>query len=215
MGAFIRRNALFLIPAVLALCTGIVFLNLYTKEVIHITQNGWAHPMLDPIFKWGTYLGDGWIFVPTILGLSLASYRQALGMLFAAILTLVLVGLLKNVAYPNEQRPIAFFENIAELRLVDGVEQHHSNSFPSGHTTAAFACFGLLSFFSRKNGWRFLCLLAALLVGYSRIYLSQHFLADVVAGGFLGLTIALLSYYLSHILKRPWAQGGILTRRGV
>jgi membrane-associated phospholipid phosphatase len=40
-----------------------------------------------------------------------------------------------------------------------------------------------------------LLLLLAVLVGYSRIYLSQHFLADVVAGSFIGVAGGVLCVY--------------------
>lgn len=212
MGAFFRKNANFLIPALLFLSVGIVFLALYPKDIIHLTQNGWYHPALDPIFKYGTHLGDGLVFVGAILGLSIASFKRALGMLYAALLTLLLIGFLKQVVFTEEARPVKFFGETYQLRLVEGVETHHSNSFPSGHTTAAFACYGLLAFFIRNKTAKGLLLILPLWVGYSRIYLSQHFLADVVAGGFLGLAIACLSYYLMQLNKKQWARKGFLNK---
>jgi membrane-associated phospholipid phosphatase len=38
-------------------------------------------------------------------------------------------------------------------------------------------------------------LITALLVGYSRLYLSQHFAIDVVVGSAIGTVSAMLSYY--------------------
>jgi membrane-associated phospholipid phosphatase len=214
IGAFFQKNASFLIPAILLLSVGIVFLFLFPKDIIHLTQNAWYHPTLDPVFKYGTHLGDGLIFVGAILGLSVSSLKRGLAMLYAALLTLVLVGVLKQLVFSEEVRPVKFFEGVQELRLVEGVENHHSNSFPSGHTTAAFACYGLLAFFVRQRALKGLLLIFPLWVGYSRIYLSQHFLEDVVAGGFLGLGIALLSYYLMHLNKKQWADKGLLNRKG-
>ncbi len=212
-GHFIRNNTYFLIPAAFLLCTGIVFLALYPKEVIHLTQNGWYHPLLDPVFKWGTNLGDGVVFVGAILGLATTSYKRALAMLYAALLTLVLVGVLKQLVFPDELRPFAYFKSSEALRLIEGVENHSSNSFPSGHTTAAFACYGLLAFYTRRPFVQLLCIGVAAFVGYSRIYLSQHFLEDVVAGGFLGIGIAGFSYYLGNLNNRPWSTKGLLNRR--
>lgn len=55
-----------------------------------------------------------------------------------------------------------------------------------------------------------LVLLAALL-GYARIYLSQHFLQDVVVGSLLGVAFAALMY---HILFRSrWSTAEWLNRR--
>jgi len=36
----------------------------------------------------------------------------------------------------------------------------------------------------------------AILVAYSRIYLSQHFLTDVLAGSLIGVSIAMIVYYV-------------------
>jgi undecaprenyl-diphosphatase len=63
-------------------------------------------------------------------------------------------------------------------------------SFPSGHTTTSFAAalaFGVL--LPRYKPW---FLLAALLIGVSRIVLDVHYLSDVIAGAFLGTAVAIL-----------------------
>jgi len=63
-------------------------------------------------------------------------------------------------------------------------------SFPSGHTTtstAAALVFGAL--LPRGKYW---FLLAALLIGLSRIVLDVHYLSDVIAGALLGAGVALL-----------------------
>ncbi len=72
----------------------------------------------------------------------------------------------------------------------------HGYSFPSGHAMGSMLFFGGLAyvvFFSaqRHPVWRFLgilgCLIATLLIGFSRIYLGVHYLSDVVAGFVAGL----------------------------
>ena len=63
-------------------------------------------------------------------------------------------------------------------------------SFPSGHTTTSMAAalvFGAL--LPRGKYW---FLLAALLIGLSRIVLDVHYLSDVIAGALLGAGVALL-----------------------
>jgi membrane-associated phospholipid phosphatase len=64
--------------------------------------------------------------------------------------------------------------------------QYHS--FPSGHTGAAFALFGVLLFADRRHGWW--ALLAAGLIAWSRIYSNAHHLSDVMVGALLGLLTA-------------------------
>ncbi len=65
-----------------------------------------------------------------------------------------------------------------------------SHSMPSNHATNMFAIATLLSFYFRRF-WPVFYLIA-LLVGYSRIYLGDHFPLDVFAGGFAGTLIGLL-----------------------
>ncbi|MEI8032602.1 MAG: phosphatase PAP2 family protein [Chlorobiaceae bacterium] len=65
-------------------------------------------------------------------------------------------------------------------------------SFPSGHAATAFsAAFVLSALFPR---WRILCFALAVLIAFSRIYLSQHYISDVIAGSFLGMASTALLY---------------------
>jgi membrane-associated phospholipid phosphatase len=73
----------------------------------------------------------------------------------------------------------------------------HGFSFPSGHAMGAALFFGGLGyvlFFSVKRNFlpRFLgvslCVVAALLIGFSRIYLGVHYTSDVLAGFIGGIT---------------------------
>jgi len=87
-------------------------------------------------------------------------------------------------------------------------------SFPSGHATAAMACYGFLIYFCLKNikqplnrailmaGGLFLIFV----IGFSRLYLGIHYLSDVIAGYLLGgfwltLGIILAEYSLKKIKK--------------
>jgi lipid-A-disaccharide synthase len=68
-----------------------------------------------------------------------------------------------------------------------------SRAFPSGHSAAAFACAAgwIYAFRSR---WRWLLLLPAAFIGWSRVASGVHFPLDVIAGAALGagLTTAFL-----------------------
>jgi membrane-associated phospholipid phosphatase len=64
------------------------------------------------------------------------------------------------------------------------------HSFPSGHTGAAFAFFGVPFFANRRYGWW--VLFAAAAIAWSRIYLNVHHFSDVTAGAFVGLITAFL-----------------------
>ncbi len=66
-------------------------------------------------------------------------------------------------------------------------------SFPSGHSTTAFAAAVVLSRIFPKG--RFYFYLLAVLIGFSRIYLGVHYPLDVLAGGFFGVFIGFLVYF--------------------
>jgi len=92
--------------------------------------------------------------------------------------------------------------------------QMDSFSFPSGHSTAAVAFYGILFYLlireTRKLRTKFILFISWLalsaLIGFSRIYLCEHYLSDVVGGYMLGSIwlLASISYiaWKEDIIKR-------------
>ena len=72
------------------------------------------------------------------------------------------------------------------------------HAFPSGHVAASTAFFGVLFFASRRIG--LVCLLIPIVIGFSRMYVTAHYLSDVVCAAVLGILTALL---VAHFLLRP------------
>jgi undecaprenyl-diphosphatase len=60
-------------------------------------------------------------------------------------------------------------------------------SFPSGHTTIAFACATVLTFLQPRLGVPLFLLAAA--IGFSRIYVGVHYPLDVLGGAVLGVAV--------------------------
>ena len=110
----------------------------------------------------------------------------------------MLVLFLKRVAFPDMQRPVAQMDN-SLLHFVEGVDVQTLYSFPSGHTATAFAMAITLSLLIKHRGLSVLLITLAVLVGYSRIYLLQHFLIDVTAGAFVGIITSFTVYYMSPV----------------
>ena len=71
-------------------------------------------------------------------------------------------------------------------------------SFPSGHTQSAATVFGVLALWARKKWVTVCCVLAVLLVGFSRMYLGVHTPLDVGVSLGTGL-ITVLGLSLIHI----------------
>ncbi|MDQ6748543.1 MAG: phosphatase PAP2 family protein, partial [Candidatus Dormibacteraeota bacterium] len=73
-----------------------------------------------------------------------------------------------------------------------------AGAFPSGHMTRITIFLGLATLRlvarTRRGAWLGLCVAAVWTVGYSRVYLGQHWPADVVGGivlGGIGLALSL------------------------
>jgi len=72
------------------------------------------------------------------------------------------------------------------------------HAFPSGHVAASMAFFGVLFFVNRRIG--LLCLPIPIVIGFSRMYVTAHYLSDVVCAAILGILSALL---VAHFFLRP------------
>jgi membrane-associated phospholipid phosphatase len=82
---------------------------------------------------------------------------------------------------------------------------HTNNSFPSGHTACAFAIWITIAIGSSNRAIQGLCIFIAAMVGWSRIYLGQHFLEDVLAGSIIGIATAIASHFFSNwLLKKGY-----------
>lgn len=88
-------------------------------------------------------------------------------------------------------RPWVVMEDFVSL-----VTSSDPHSFPSGHTTAAFA-FGVALFLTLPQKWaKATALVAAALMGLSRLYVGVHFPTDVLAGMVIGTCCGLLARWL-------------------
>ena len=76
-----------------------------------------------------------------------------------------------------------------------------SFSFPSGHTSSAFAAAFAILIYNRKIGIPMTFFAA--LMGFSRIYVEVHYCTDVIAGAIVGLVAGALTYVLFTKLVFP------------
>lgn len=184
---------------------------LVPKGDLHLYLNQFHSPLGNKLFYLITFFGDG--LTPAILGvlLLLFSFRKGLILGLGAIFAGIIAQSLKRLVFSDIMRPKAYFEGVADLYFVPGVEVHSSYSFPSGHTTTVFCLFFILAYFVENKYLKLVCLMCALFAGYSRIYLSQHFLVDVYFGALFGVLSALLSIKLLENSRAGWLNKSLLT----
>ena len=147
---------------------------------------GFRSPAVTDLMRATTFFGGTLAVMFLLVGAAIVSFRFTKNPRWPIFFVAVLVGapqfstLLKELL--DRPRP-----TISPLYEVT------SAAFPSGHATAAAACFGALGYFLafrlRPSLSRFVwvCVVAvAALIGLTRVYLGVHWPTDVVGGWLLG-----------------------------
>lgn len=195
------RNV-FTYATILLIVLGVVALSYSNKEQVFLLLNNQHSDAGDLVLKYFTYVGDG-VFMAALGVIMLLIGKRKLGVLL--ILSFLLSGLLAQTIKRIEQRPrpgLHFSKNPEVIHRVEEKLLTGRNSFPSGHTTTAFAMFSLLAFATRNKFIQLFFFAVAVIVGYSRIYLGAHFAEDVLAGAAVGF---ISSYFLCWLLrKKEW-----------
>lgn len=216
MRSVLKQNLFFLIPYFIFLAfTGIV-LTLYSKGEVHLFINRFHANIFDHFFFYATFLGDGITVVVIVLLLCLVKYKYALLTGLSNIASSLITQSLKHTIFSEVDRPRKYFEGVADLNLVPWVENYVHNSFPSGHTTAAFTTYFCLALVSKNKWVKASMFLVAMTIGFSRVYLSQHFISDVYAGSVIGVGMSLLAYMVifhpGYAERARWMERSLLKR---
>lgn len=158
-------------------------------------------PILNVLFSFYTQLGNAglvWIVLSAAMLLHprtrKAGFWALIAMLFGLLFTNVL---LKHLV--GRTRPWLVVEGLTAL-----VDEHDPNSFPSGHTCAAFACCLTWARFAARRWVKVLCLVLAVLMGLSRLYVGVHFPSDVIAGCIVGCFCAFLAWAVQRKTENVW-----------
>ena len=190
----------------------------YPKPELHLLLNSHHTRIQDVFFMYYSMLAEGPLYVLGFLPLFWKKIKLTLFYALCELTGGTILQVLKHII--SNPRPVSVFEDYPQfvLPLVQGVDMHHSNSFPSGHASTFFmfcTCCVIYLAYRYKNAKQnnpikcvlpyvaILLLAFATLGAYSRIYLSQHFLSDVCVGSIIGLvTPFLVSYFIMQkILK--------------
>ena len=182
---------------------------------VHQLYN-WGGGFFTPFFEFISFLGKGGL--PLIfLSLLLTLYKPTRCFGTAMCLSLAVGALITNcclkilIARP---RPYADESSIFyQLWLLVGQNVESDKSFPSGHTTAAFASMTAVFLVGDKR-WSWTAYIFAILMGVARIYLCVHFPSDVLGGIIVGLIGGIAGTLIAAKLPAKWYELNFFKKGG-
>lgn len=155
-------------------------------------------PFLTAVMKTIVLLTDRGL-IWTLLGVALLFFprkrKTGITTLSALIISAILCNFVLKLIF-DRARP---FET-HDLQLLISIP--YGSSFPSGHTTTAFASSVALWLENKRIGLP--AIIFSALVAVSRLYFQVHYLTDVLAGAVSGILFALLAYYLVNLACKRW-----------
>ena len=151
------------------------------------------------IGKWGLFL----ILLSLILTYMKPTRRFGTAMLLSLAIGLLFTNLFLKI-YVSRPRPYTDENHIIyQYWLTMGRHMESDKSFPSGHTTAAFACMTPVFLLGNKK-LKIAALSFAVLMALSRIYLGVHYPSDVVGGVLVGIPAGILATLIARKLPQEW-----------
>lgn len=183
----LRKHRFFFIAYLAFLILGYLIQLFVPKAELFLMTNQHHHEALDHIFKLITMIGDGSTMVMVGIGMLFVKYRYSVVTVLAYAYSSAVVQIVKRIF--NEPRPSKFFEGINPIRTLEGYPLYEWNSFPSGHSASAFTLAVVLTYLMPYKHKHWIILPFALTTAFSRVYLSQHFFTDIVAGSVVGVLL--------------------------
>ena len=235
MRNLIQRNSIFLsLSLVLLVALGLALLCIEKGE-LHLLLCDRHTPARDIFYRYYTHVAE---WFPYVLCAAILLFGRLGDGLFASAcqaFSALTTQIIKHILVAP--RPLTWFAEHApdvQLPLAEGVKMNYWYSFPSGHTTSFFALTFALCILASENltaersnsetvcqrkrsisvAVQLLLFIAAALGGYSRIYLSQHFAADVFGGMIVGCLITIVCYAIfSRYEDKKWYNYRVLQKK--
>lgn len=164
---------------------------------------GW---FFTPFFEFISLLGKGGIAL-ILLSLILMYFKKTRRFGTAMLISVTVGAIFTNlflkivIARPRPYADESSF--FYQLWLTVGQNMESDKSFPSGHTTAAFATMTAVFLVGDKRiSWT--AYIFAFLMGIARIYLVVHYPTDVIGGIIVGTTAGIIGTVIATKLPHKW-----------
>jgi len=178
---------------------------LWGKNEAFLYLNANLGLVADKVFEYSSYLAEGWIWIPYFIVLVGLYKKDTAFILMNFLVSTLLTQFAKNYIFDTAMRPMASGLDATQIHTIPGVEIHTFNSFPSGHTATAFTLFLLTTYLFPNKYALSIGIIYAMVCGYSRIYLAQHFPLDLAGGIFVALLTLPISIFIREKLnKKPF-----------
>lgn len=201
----------FFFTVLIAIAMGILILSLGKNGAFQVINSN-HNQIADQFFKYFTHYGDAIMWVPLGLFCFLFRKKYFIAVVAGVLISTIIAQFLKRVVYPDELRPITYLSENFPVHIIDGVKMKRAHSFPSGHSTTAFAMALIMAHMLNKKAWSIILPLFAALAAYSRVYLGQHFPTDVLAGMCIGILSAVLSLLIYRRFFQYTNQKSVLVK---
>lgn len=178
---------------------------LWGKNEAFLYLNENLGQVADKVFEYSSYLAEGWIWIPYFIVLVGLFKMDTAFILMNFLVSTLLTQSAKNYIFDAAKRPMASGLDATQIHTVTGVEIHSLNSFPSGHTATAFTLFLLTTYLFPNKYALSIGIVYAIVCGYSRVYLAQHFPLDLAGGIVVALLTLPISIFIREKLnKKPF-----------
>jgi len=174
-------------------------------QQLFLFLNGFHSPFWDNIMYWISYK---FTWVPLYLGtLIYFIYKQKQKSIITIVLlivTIVLADQLSVHLFKNVFLRYRPCHNLDIQNLVHLINNHCGGQygFVSSHAANAFGFATFTSLIIQKKSITYSLIFWAILVSYSRIYLGVHYPTDLFGGAMLGISTALLTFFIFTSYQR-------------
>lgn len=174
-----------------------------------------AGAFFSPLMEFISFLGHEGIcliIISIVLMLFKKTRKFGTGMLLGIAIGALFTNLFLKIVVARP-RPYADESSIYyQLWTIMGRHMESDKSFPSGHTTAAFAAM-VPVFLLGKKRYSWTALLFAFAMGLSRIYLVVHYASDVLGGIIVGTIAGIIAVAITKRLPKKWYKLAIFKKK--